>query len=287
MEIQPKKKLVCKKLDASSISPKKTPSSPKKKVHSPSVSDTPCVTEEQQESLEGCVQALSQSFTRIIPREELVGLKHGIKFRLDWGANGIGDRWAQKKYNYSVVYRSGATKTYSENDDDTVDKKLVATFLKSRTSISKGIIGIFVHSPRITVVTRPIRADIKREIVSEPCVNCGTSSEIVCDHKNDMYNDPLVLSTKTQTLDDFQPLCTHCNLQKRQIAKEEKETQKPYSAKQMARFKIYPFAFPWEKYSSTYGKKDSYWYDPIEFQRKIYIYSVYVRPLLVEIKHRK
>jgi hypothetical protein len=272
MDISPRKKLVLRnaaKLEGLSISPRKK-----------------CVSEEQQDSLNECVKALSQSFTRIIPREELVGLKHGIKFRLDWGANGIGDRWAQKKYNYSVIYRSGATKTYSENDDN-VDRKLVATFLKSRSGSCKGIIGIFVHSPRTNIVKRPIRADIKREIISRSCVNCGTSSDIICDHKNDLYDDPTVLSARTQTVDDFQPLCTHCNLQKRQIAKEEREKQKPYSAKQMDRFKIYPFVFPWEKYTYICGKKDSYWYDPVEFQRKIYIYSVYVRPLLVEIKHRK
>jgi 5-methylcytosine-specific restriction endonuclease McrA len=52
---------------------------------------------------------------------------------------------------------------------------------------------------------------------------CGSHSNTVIDHKNDLYNDETVLNVDTQTIDDFQVLCTHCNLLKRQISIDEKK----------------------------------------------------------------
>ena len=75
---------------------------------------------------------------------------------------------------------------------------------------------------------RPIRADIRKYHNSMGCVVCGSHSDLITDHKNDLYNDPRVLDTKTQIKEDFQCLCNHCNLQKREIAKKTKE-QKIYS----------------------------------------------------------
>lgn len=64
-----------------------------------------------------------------------------------------------------------------------------------------------------------IRADIKRTICAEPCANCGTTNNIECDHKNDMFleNEPRLSNMSRQTLDDFQPLCKHCNDVKREV----------------------------------------------------------------------
>src|SRR5210317_1518652 len=61
---------------------------------------------------------------------------------------------------------------------------------------------------------RPIRNDIHKYHKNKGCVVCGSTSDLVTDHKNDLYNDSRVLNTKTQTIDDFQCLCNHCNLQK-------------------------------------------------------------------------
>ena len=77
---------------------------------------------------------------------------------------------------------------------------------------------------------RPIRDDIHKIIKSKPCVVCGSKSHLVTDHKNDLYNDLRVLNSKTQILDDFQCLCNHCNLQKRQISKQTKIEKKRYGA---------------------------------------------------------
>jgi hypothetical protein len=154
----------------------------------------------------------------------------------------------------------------------------------------QGILGIFVHSPRINIIQRPIRADIKRTIVKNCCVVCGSLSDIICDHKNDIYNDTDVLNTKTQKLEDFQPLCNHCNLQKRQIFKDETRDVKVYSAKKLARYNVFPFEFPWEKkvfdLTDKNTKVDTYWYDPVEFNRKLYIYICFY-PVLKQIKSRQ
>jgi len=123
------------------------------------------------------------------------------------------------------------------------------------------------------------------------CVVCGSKTEIVCDHKNDLYNDVRVLNSNTQCINDFQPLCNHCNLQKRQVCKNEINTQKIYSAKNIPQFKIIPFEFPWEKkvfdVNNIQCKVDTYWHDPVEFNRKLIIYLSHTIPIINSIKSRR
>lgn len=228
------------------------------------------------------VISLSHNYTKIIPRIELSKYK-----KLNWGNNGIGSRWANSRYNYTVVYSHNKTKTYSENENDTIDPELVKEFIKDNVT-EKGIIGLFVHSKRTNISKRPIRKDIIDSMKDLSCVCCGSKSDIVCDHKNDMYNDEDVLDTKKQKLEDFQPLCNHCNLQKRQIFKEEVANNKIYSAKNLMSYKMYEFEFPWEKKAfdirDVNTKKDTLWYDPVEFNAKIFKYMKYVLPVVEEIK---
>ena len=66
---------------------------------------------------------------------------------------------------------------------------------------------------------RPISKNKRLVIIKDPCCNCGSCTNVEVDHKNDMYNDPRVLNTATQRLDDFQPLCRKCNLDKRECNK--------------------------------------------------------------------
>jgi len=53
---------------------------------------------------------------------------------------------------------------------------------------------------------------------------------------------------------------------------------------------VYLFEFPWEK--KAFDKNDincknsTYWFDPIEFDRKIHYYSLYVNPIINEIKYK-
>jgi hypothetical protein len=225
----------------------------------------------------------TNNFTKILSTNEI----KDKYMELYWGGNGVGDRWANKKFNYSVIYSKKQPSLYSENDDDTIPIDILKEFLETNKGI--GIIGIFVHSRRTNIQQRPISKLIHENITGLSCVVCGTLNTI-CDHKNDLYNDIRVLSLETQLISDFQPLCNHCNLQKRQICKMEKQTEKLYSAKNIQRYKVYPFEFPWEK--KVFDKNDincknaTYWFDPLEFDKNIYYYSVYVIPIINEIKYK-
>lgn len=79
-------------------------------------------------------------------------------------------------------------------------------------------------------------------------------------------------------------------MQKRQVCKNELINGRIYSAKNIEIYKIYDFEFPWEKKSFNRNdimcKVDTYWFDPVEFQNKIYIYSTYVIPIVKYIKKR-
>jgi hypothetical protein len=239
------------------------------------------------ESIDNLVIQATNNFTKILSTKEI---KEKYK-KLYWGGNGVGDRWANKKFNYSVIYSKKQPVLYSENDYDEIPQNLLDIFLEniklSKCSLN-GIIGIFVYSKRINNKKRPINKDIHKKITSLSCVVCGTHNTI-CDHKNDLYNDNRVLIIETQLISDFQPLCNHCNLQKRQICKIEEQQKKIYSAKNIERYKIYPFEFPFEK--KNFDKTDinckygTFWFDPVEFDKNIYYYSSFIIPIINEIKH--
>ena len=225
----------------------------------------------------------SDNFTKILSIHEMKD-----KYpKLYWGGNGVGGRWAKKKFNYSAIYTKKEPALYSENDDDKIPTDILNQFLQ--TNKGTGIIGIFVHSIRKNIQQRPISKNIQKYITSLSCVVCG-KKKTICDHKNDLYNDSRVLNSKTQVISDFQPLCDHCNLQKRQICKTEQQTQKIYSAKNIQRYKVYPFEFPWEKKvfdkNDIHCKTGTYWFDPVEFDQNIYYYSIYVFPIVKEIKYK-
>jgi hypothetical protein len=238
---------------------------------------------EETKNVEELIVELTENFTKILSINEIKQYP-----KLYWGGNGVGDRWANKKFNYSVIYSNKNPKKYSENEDDEIPTEILQPFLDGNKGV--GIIGIYVYSKRTNTQKRPIHKIIHKEITSHPCVICGTSTDIICDHKNDLYNDIRVLDSTTQVLSDFQPLCNHCNLQKRQICKEEEKNQKIYSAKNIQRYKQYRFEFPWEKKAfdkmDVYCKNDTYWFDPVEFENKIYCYLSYIIPVLNEIKYK-
>lgn len=120
---------------------------------------------------------------------------------------------------------------------------------------------------------RPIRKDIRVHHMKWGCVVCGSKSDLVCDHKNDLYNDPRVLNLETQTLDDFQCLCNHCNLQKRQVAKETRASGKRYGATNIKQMAV--FGIDFISGDETYDKDDpnamvgTYWYDPLAFMKAV------------------
>lgn len=121
--------------------------------------------------------------------------------------------------------------------------------------------------------SRPIRKDIKYYHYKIGCVVCGCGSNLVIDHKNDLYNDPRVLNIETQELSDFQCLCNHCNLQKREVCKKSRKNNKRYGATNIESLKIFGIDFiTGDETLNTqdiYALKGTYWYDPVEFMKYI------------------
>ena len=121
---------------------------------------------------------------------------------------------------------------------------------------------------------RPISAKIRLFFKDKPCVNCGNTSSLVVDHKNDLYNNPNVLDTKTQTIDDFQSLCNGCNLLKQKANIYTRKENKRYPASKIP--KLIPFNIDFVEGDETYDPNDpnamigTYWYDPCRLYRKSY-----------------
>ena len=265
-----------------------------KMTNTPTKSNTDIEDNNKHVNLHTLVYKLTNNLTDYIPREKL----HSYP-ALNWGNNGVGDRWAKKRFNYCVLYRgNGGIKYYCENDKEyVIDNDIIKTCTKNTTIKRNGIIGIFVFSKRTNIPSRPIRNSIRSQIITQQCVMCGTTSSVECDHKNDLYNDPRVLDSIQQNIDDFQPLCRHCNLVKRQIHVKEMaynegkrdDEKKIYSVKNLPQFSWVSFPIPWEMkvfdISDPSTKMDTYWYDPIEFQTKL---QDYYKTLLIihEIKNR-
>jgi hypothetical protein len=107
-----------------------------------------------------------------------------------------------------------------------------------------------------TINDQGIRADILKEIKKLPCANCGTTKDIECDHKNDLYllNDKRVQTKNTQTIDDFQPLCKHCNDVKRAAKEKMLRENKRYSAKNLG------YTIDFTSGNETLHKEDPHWY---------------------------
>jgi hypothetical protein len=219
------------------------------------------------------VKKISDNYKKIIDRNEIA--KHP---NIDWGNNGIGDRFARKLFNYTVIKKSGEYKIYSDNDES-IDEKEINLFITTIDNTLRGIVGIKIHSLKTKNTSRPIREDIKEYYKIQACVVCGSNSNLICDHKNDLYDDTRVLDRKTQKLEDFQSLCTHCNLQKRQVCKKEKETKTIYQAKNIPMMSVF-------NPPDVTKKEDSYWYDPVVYCKKIKeTYDKQIKNLEEEIKN--
>lgn len=122
--------------------------------------------------------------------------------------------------------------------------------------------------------TRPIRRDIREHYNKQPCAYCGTTSDLIVDHKNDLYNDPRVLNENTQTVDDFQSLCNRCNSIKSSAAIITRKTGKRYSARKIPMLANCPIEFLCG--DASYDPTDvnamvgTFWYDPKVFMDGVF-----------------
>lgn len=145
-----------------------------------------------------------------------------------------------KHYKFFTVKDSGEIR-YSWIPTDN-EKSEIKEECKEYIKISKKsnkIRYIKIFGIQEKVINRPIRTDIRNIIKNQKCVSCGTKKDIEVDHKNGLYNDKRVLNLKTQVIDDFQPLCKHCNLEKREIIKKMKATGIRPSATEHPIFSIF------------------------------------------------
>lgn len=207
------------------------------------------LTKKQQE-VDALFQPDASGSSRWVSREEIAGNKI-----LDWGNNGAarhGIYFADRRYTWEKQGKGSITalRTLSYSDDVLYGAK------------------------------RPIRLDIHAHHKKVGCVVCGSHSDLVTDHKNDLYNDPRVLDAKTQTIDDFQCLCNHCNLQKRQVSKVTKELGKRIGATAIPSLAI--FGVDFVEGDETFDETDvnamvgTYWYDPVAFMKQIMDDSLFV-----------
>lgn len=222
--------------------------------------------------------------TRFVKTEEFIGEYSDLKF-------GNGNSWGRpdcsfgKKYKLCTVKSNTDLKTRKgicfSWDPTPEELERICSDIKDIDIISKGnaiyMIKIYgIQTQKNT--SRTIRKDIKVFIKTQSCVVCGSNHEIEADHKNGLYNDPRVLNLKTQLLDDFQALCRHCNLQKRQTYKTQSESGIRYAASKIPSLKH--LGIDYTKGGAQYNPKDidamvgTYWYDPVKFMEDAYWISI-------------
>jgi len=212
--------------------------------------------------------------SRIASTNEFINNYASLKF-------GNGADWCRmdgtfsKKYKYVVRKANGEiTYSYAWKGEEYDPKKIEDDFKHFESKKGNRITHIKVYGKAEleNKNNRNIRQDIKEHFKKSLCVVCGNSN-IEIDHKNGLYNDPRVLNTKTQCIDDFQTLCRHCNQQKRQSIILTKKTGKRYKASNIPQLKTIGIDF-------TSGNENfdiddinamvgTYWYDPLDFFNKI------------------
>ncbi len=143
--------------------------------------------------------------------------------------------------------------------------------IQNNLPCGQGVIGFIIHGENINErIKRPIRNDIIKHWKKFPCLLCGTKKTI-CDHKNDLYNDPRVLNTQTQTKEDFQPLCNNCNLRKRAVSLKTVKDKKRQPPPPNIRLLGIDFIKGDENYdpNDINAMVGTYWYDTEAFMNEV------------------
>lgn len=172
-----------------------------------------------------------------------------------------------KKYKIVTVKNNGKIKYSWDPEDPEVEE--IQKLIPPSLGVGNWIHLIMIYGEQNLTSGRPIGKNVRDALSAGPCVACGTNSNIEIDHKNGLYNDNRVLSLTGQTVGDFQPLCKHCNDQKRQTYKKMKETGIRYGATNIPALKM--FGVDYIAGDASYDINDpntmvgTYWYDPVAF----------------------
>jgi len=217
-------------------------------------------------------------FTRIVSMDECIGEYE--KLIPDNGGGWCRFDVIEKHHKIFTVTTTGKIRYSSGiNDEEKINiDKEVYNYMKERgLSFKNGkknkLYLIKLNGLNVIESSRYIRKDIRDHFKNKSCVVCGTNTHIEIDHKNGLYNDSRVINSITQTIDDFQPLCKHCNDQKRQTYVYSKKNGKRYPATMIPQLK--PFGIDFIVGDETYDFNDinamvgTYWYDPLYFIEKV------------------
>ncbi|HHU46901.1 MAG TPA: restriction endonuclease [Bacteroidales bacterium] len=153
----------------------------------------------------------------------------------------------------------------------TLAKKYIVEFDKSKTSgNSIDAIRLLGFNTEKTF-NQNIRQDIKDFYKNQNCVMLGINgnsenTKIEIDHKDGRKDNCRISDTKTQKLEDFQPLSKAANNAKRQICKRCKETNLRWNAKNL-KGNPYSFYEGNEIYTKELGCKGCYQYDPVAYRK--------------------
>ena len=150
-------------------------------------------------------------------------------------------------------------------------KKYIIEFDKSKTSGNSINAVRLVGFKTAKTFNQTIRQDIKVFYKNQNCVMLGINgnsenTKIEIDHKDGRKEDHRICDTKTQRLEDFQPLTKAANDAKRQICKRCKETNLRWNAKNL-KGNPYPFYEGEEKYTKELGCNGCYQYDPVAYRK--------------------
>lgn len=156
--------------------------------------------------------------------------------------------------------------------DGQLAKKFIIEFDKTKTSGNR-VDAVRVNGYNTSkFFNQQIRSDIKTFYKSKNCVMLGVNgnsanTKIEIDHKEGRKINENVANVKTQTFDDFQPLCKAANDIKRQICKQCKLTNKRWNAKNISG-NPYSFYVGNEEWSNELGCTGCYQYDPVEYRKE-------------------
>jgi len=201
------------------------------------------------EKVESLFKPNSEGYSDFVSREEIE--KSELKFTLNGNCRN-GAYFGVKKYNWDVKRGKG--------------RKVIALKLNG---LNDNKINGSLHP-----IGNHINKYFKENMFEDGCVNCGTHSDLCIDHKNDLYNDEKVLNINTQQVYDFQYLCNHCNIVKREVCQKTKKTGKRYGATNIKKLKCFNIDFIIGDETFDLKNQDAmvgtYWNDPVAFMEHIY-----------------
>lgn len=222
--------------------------------------------------------------SRLVNVSEFTGPYESLK--LGNGGSWCRDEGLRKKdFKLITIKNNGllTCKGFDGNELEIAEIKSLINYSQFHFPVEKGAPGTSIKYIQVvgkknkSSCDRDIRQDIRTYFGNKACVNCSLSKTpskchlFVVDHKNSLYNDPRVLNTQTQRLDDFQSLCNKCNLIKRSVTEKERKSRKRCAGtlvESVAHFgidfiagdELLDFADP----NALVG---TYWYDCAQFRK--------------------